>query len=88
MPTRTDNIEPLARAICEAQARALWDYNEERLAAHVERYWHCVAAELEAGLIDETGVLLSGVDHDAGLMAYRDWRARHPEYVVPKPKRD
>ena len=42
----SSNIEPIARAICENSARALWNGEPERLASHVERCWHCVAAEL------------------------------------------
>jgi len=49
----------------------------------VDRYWHCVAAELEAGLVDENGDQLPESDTELALGAYRDWRARHPEYVVP-----
>ena len=79
----TSNIEPIARAMCESSANAIWNGEPERLASHVERCWHCVAAELEAGLIDETGALLSEANYDAGIAAYRDWRARHPDYVVP-----
>ena len=39
------------------------------LAVKVDMYWHIVAAELEAGLIDEMG-------EDVGE---RDWMRRHPE---------
>lgn len=83
MNTFSSNIEPIARAICENSAHALWNGEPERLASHVERCWHCVAAELEAGLIDETGALLPDANYEAGVAAYRDWRARHPDYVVP-----
>ena len=63
------NIEAVARAICEDGIRAMYP-DPEDLARAVDRYWHCVAAELEGG---------------EGVEAYRDWRVRHPSYVVPKP---
>ena len=48
----------------------------------VERFWHCVAAQIEAGLIDECG---NDIKHsvEEGEAAYDDWRRRHPEYVPP-----
>jgi hypothetical protein len=61
------NIEAVARAICEDGIRTMY-LDPADLARAVDRYWHCVAAELEGG---------------EGVEAYRDWRARHPEYVVP-----
>ena len=78
MPSSTSNIEPLARAICERQLRVHCS-SEAEIAADVERYWHCVAAQIEAGFIDDAG---QAVRHDveAGLDAYVDWRARHPDY--------
>ena len=61
------NIEAVARAICEDGIRAMHT-DPADLARAVDRFWHCVAAELEGG---------------EGVEAYRDWRARHPDYVVP-----
>jgi len=56
--------------------------DEAALAAAVDRYWHCVAAEMEAGLIDENG---RAVPHGSNerIAAWRDWQARHPDYVPP-----
>ncbi|NQU59294.1 MAG: hypothetical protein HQ513_18850 [Rhodospirillales bacterium] len=49
MSPSTNNIEAVARDICAKQlARHGW--RDADLAANVDRYWHCVAAELEAGL--------------------------------------
>jgi len=83
MSGNLSNIEAIARAICERQIKIHDAADTQRLGAEVDRYWHCVAAELEAGLIDENGDLVPESDPDLALGAYRDWRARHPEYVVP-----
>ena len=72
------NIEAVARDICSKQLSRNTHRGAD-LAADVDRYWHCVAAELEAGLIDDAGEKLPGVGFDAGLAAYRDWCQRHPE---------
>jgi hypothetical protein len=72
----TSNIEAVARHICEDQLGQF--KNGSALAADVDRYWHCVAAQLEAGLIDETGNELGSPELGSGLAAYRDWRQRHP----------
>lgn len=61
------NIEPVARAICEDGIRSMYPDPAE-LARAVDRFWHCVAAEIEGG---------------DSVEAYRDWRARHPGYSVP-----
>ena len=66
----------VARHICAQQlgrARILPD----ELRSAVDRYWPCVAAEIEAGLIDESGNLLPH-DFERGLEAYRDWCRGHP----------
>jgi hypothetical protein len=47
------------------------------LVADVDRYWHCVAAELEVGRIDNTGNQMSLFDLEENLEAYRDWCRRH-----------
>ena len=75
-PTPTNNIEPLARAICEQTLRRS-EISESALAADVDRYWHCVAAQIEAGFINDDNRL---VPHtlEQGLDAYHDWCARHP----------
>ncbi len=82
MSSNLSNIEAVARAICERQIK-MHDAGTQRRVAEVDRYWHCVAAELEAGLIDENGDPLPENDPGLALGAYRDWFARHPEYVVP-----
>jgi hypothetical protein len=75
----TSNIEPRARAVCERDLRRAGT-PEINLAADVDRYWHCVAAQIGSGLIDDTDEL---VPHElgAGLAAYRDWCARHPASI-------
>ena len=77
MEPRLSNLEIVAREICGRRLSAAGTPVHE-LPAAVDRYWHCVAAELEAGSIDETGRLLRPFDFDADLAAYRDWCARHP----------
>lgn len=75
------NIEPLARALCERDLRRAGT-PEINLAADVDRYWPCVAALIESGLIDDNGELVLH-DLNTGLAAYRDWRQRHPAHVPP-----
>lgn len=77
----TGNIEARARALCEANLRAGQAFAEEDMPAAVDRFWHTVAAELEAGLLDENGRYVPH-DIETGLQAYRDWRSRHPDYVI------
>jgi hypothetical protein len=81
MPSATSNIEPLARAICERDFRCA-GIPEVSLAAEVDRYWHCVAAQIEAALIGDNNELVAH-DLKTGLAAHRDWRARHPDYCIP-----
>ena len=81
MPTSTDNIEPLARAICERSLRRTCA-SEAELAADVERFWHCVAAQIEAGFIDDAGLTVAHAV-EVGIDAYVDWRKRHPDYRPP-----
>ncbi len=78
MTSSTSNFEAVARDICSKQLSRKTHRGAD-LASDVDRYWHCVAAELEAGLIDDSGGPIPGVGFDAGLVAYRDWRKRHPE---------
>mgnify|MGYP006447417973 CR=1 FL=1 len=73
----TTNIEAVARHICENQLGRFKDGSA--LSADVDRFWHCVAAQLEAGMIDEFGKGSGSTDLDLGLAAYRDWRQRHPD---------
>ena len=72
------HIEAVARDICVRQL-ARHGASGAELAADVDRYWHCVAAEMEAGRVDGEGKLIPGPDNDEGLKAYRDWCQRHPE---------
>jgi hypothetical protein len=71
-PTRHDNIEPFARAICERELRSMPDATLAGLPALVERFWPVIAAELVAGLRNDDGDL---VPHpvSAGLAAWEDW---------------
>ena len=71
------NIEAVARDICSKQLPRVGNSGEE-LAADVDRYWHCVAAELESGQIDEAGNQVRDFSLEEGLGAYRDWCQRHP----------
>ena len=78
MTSSTSNIEAVARDICAKQLSRHGACGAE-LATDVDRYWHCVAAELEAGLIDDAGDRMPAPDLDERLEAYRDWCGRHPE---------
>jgi hypothetical protein len=78
------NIEVVARDICTRLYAQDWPRGPE-LDADVDRHWHIVAAMLEAGLMDETGSDTLLYDFDREMAALRDWRARHPDYVVPPP---
>ena len=49
------------------------------LAAKVDMYWHIVAAELEAGLIDEMEENVGERDWKRKMAVYRDWMRHHPE---------
>ena len=75
------NIEAVARDLCERQLRAA-GAGASALSTAVDRYWHCIAAEIEAGLIDEHGNPIGGlrnpyVDPISLLQVelLRDWRA-------------
>lgn len=82
MPAAWSNIEAVAREICERRLLSVGTPPDEMPSA-VDRYWHCIAAEIEAGIIDENGNTLRPFDLEQGLKAYRDWRRRHPTYRVP-----
>ena len=78
MSSSTSNIEAVAR---EHLLKAIVHHGASgvELAADVDRYWHCYAAQLDAGQIDETGNKITPFDFDKSLKAYRDWCQRHPE---------
>lgn len=69
------NIEAAARAISEEICRRHPRPGEDR-AAWIERHWEAVAAELEAGLIDEHGEPLPGYTAEKGLAALYEWCLR------------
>ena len=60
-------------------------------------WWHMVAAELESGIIDETGEYVGGeIDWERKMAVYCDWMRRHAEsravwetarYGAPLPRR-
>ncbi len=85
MRSPTGNIEPFAREICERDFRRAGIHGSE-LAADVDRDWHCVAAQIEAGLINDNNELIPH-NLEQGLAAYRDWHARHPNYAIPPMRR-
>ena len=77
MSNATSNIEFIARYMCSVQL-AKTGLSGTALAADVDRYWHCVAVELESGQIDDTSNRLTSFDLEEGLKAYNDWCRRHP----------
>jgi hypothetical protein len=78
MISSLNNIEAIARDICLKTYSCQSDSIEE-LATDIDRFWHCVAAELESGLIDGAGNRLKEFSLEEGIAAYRDWCQRHPE---------
>ena len=84
MSISRSNIERVARDICTRLYARHWPRGPE-LDADVDRHWHIVAAMLEAGLMDETGANTQPYDLDREIAAVHDWRARHPDHVVPTP---
>ena len=76
MRSPRSNIEVVARAVCADQL-VQGGAPIRDLAADVDRYWHCIAAQIEAGIFDETGRRLRPFNLDAELNAYRDWVSRH-----------
>lgn len=71
-PMDTDNIEPVARAMCEREVRTWKHTASSDVPALVERYWPVYAAKLSAGLIDDDG---RDVPHtvERGLEAWDSW---------------
>lgn len=82
MRAQPGNLEVVARDICARQIAHNCETPDE-LQWSVDRYWHIVAAQLEAGIIDESGHDLEPFDNDRRLASVRDWRARHPDHEVP-----
>ena len=78
MSSSKSNIEAVARDICLKLLSRVGVSGGE-LAADIDRYWHCVAAELESGQINETGNSVKNFCLEEGLVAYHDWCQRHPE---------
>ncbi len=78
MSNSTSNIEAVARDICSTQI-AETGLRDAELDAAIDRYWHCVAAQLESGQIDEMGDRVTPFDFDYDLEAYRNWCHRHPQ---------
>ena len=78
MASWSDNIEAVARAIT-AKRLGHDGISEEKLAADVDMWWHMSAAELECGVIDETGEYVGGeIDWKRKMDGYKDWMDRHP----------
>ena len=79
MATWSDNIEAVARAVTAKRLRH-GGKSAEQLAADVDMWWHMsAAAELECGVIDETGEYDGGeIDWERKMAGYRDWMDRHP----------
>ena len=74
----SDNIEAVARAVCEKML-AHDGISEEQLVADVDMWWHLVAAELECGVIDESGEYVCGeIDWKRKMDGYRDLDASPP----------
>lgn len=80
MTTLRNNVEAVARKISERICRDEGK-DETATADWVDLHWPYVAAELEAGLIDETGTRLTEWTIDRSLAALRDWQQRHPGEV-------
>ena len=78
MTGSTENIEAVARAVC-GKDLADEDKSDEQLAHEIDMYWHIMAAELEAGISDESGEIRGEIDWKRKMASYRDWMRRHPE---------
>ncbi|MBF0326478.1 MAG: hypothetical protein HQL42_15600 [Alphaproteobacteria bacterium] len=68
----TDNIEQVARALCEREVRTWKHTAPSEVPALIERYWPVYAAKLSSGLIDDDG---RDVPHtvERGLEAWETW---------------
>ena len=79
---KPSNIEIVARDICARLYSKHWPPGPA-LDADIDRHWHIVAAQLEAGLIAEDGAEIVPSDIDRERAAVRDWLERYPDHVVP-----
>jgi hypothetical protein len=71
------NIDPLhVRSVARQIAKACASPSD--LKTDVDRLWGCVAAELEAGLIDDDGRKVKNYTVEQGLAAYREWKHGRP----------
>jgi hypothetical protein len=81
MSPKPSNIESVARDICARLYSKHWPPGPE-MNADIDRHWHIVAAQLEAGLIAEDGTDIVPPDIDRERAAVRDWLERHPDHVT------
>ena len=72
----TEHIEAVARAI-GAKVLTRNGTRDEALAAAMNMHWHIVAAEVEAGIIDETGAYVGELDWTRKMDVSCDWMRRH-----------
>jgi hypothetical protein len=72
-----------SRALCERQLRAAGACTGT-LSDEVDRYWHCVAAGIEAGLIDEQGNRLRAFDFDRGSRSLSRLALSAPDLSSPR----
>ena len=67
----SSNIEPLAREMAERICRR-GGMAKAEIPGWVDLHWPCVAAMLEAGVMDESGEWVEDKDVRLGLQAYRE----------------
>lgn len=82
MVDRHDNIEPIARAICTRELAISPGVDAGKLPGLVDRFWRPVAAELVAGLRDESGRLLP-YPIGAGIAAWEAWLDEERQLRLP-----
>lgn len=80
----TDNIEPVARAICEREVRGFPGVSEAEVPAMVDRYWQVIAAQIVAGLRDDEGRTIPHTV-EAGIAAWETWLEERPKSVIIVP---
>lgn len=69
------NIEAAARAVAESICHCHPRAGEDQ-ADWIDRHWEAIAAEMEAGLIDDRGEPLPGYTAEKGLAAIYEWCVR------------